>query len=853
MSAAWRLAINSLSGRRLRTGLLATAVALATALVVAVGCAIASLNAAMELRLETTIGSADGKVKHVGGRPFEASVLESVLGWEEVRIAAPRAQGAVPLINPKTGATEVAVGIGGDPELEFQIHRPNLTAGRAVARDGEIMIETRTARKLSVGVGDRVHVHQFGPVIELEVVGVTLPSPMAQLQRPVANLSLATLSEITGTANKLSSIFIELEPDEDAMMFAQRRTADLPEGIAVHPTVRVSSGLGNNVKSFNLALIVISIITFLGASFIVLTGLTTNVIEKQRELAIVRCIGGSVGQIGWAQLFIGAIVGVIGALAGLPIGVFLAWVATVIFPEQLQAGLRLSGLGLTLALCGAMCAGLLGASWPAILAGRTSPLTALASRAKPPSKLAIPILTVAGLLLIFAQYAMAFWPDDVQISYWLTIGFGLAAMYTGYFLLGPPVSRVLGHVIGPALSRMLRLPKGLLEGALDAKPIRHGLTAGSLMVGVAVLTQLWTEGSAITRDWVGAINFPDAFVHGLQGLTPEDRARVDALPFVEETSAITLVNVENDTFGIRAINQLGTHFIAFEPESFLRMTNLQWIEGDPAYAAHRLSEGGAICVAREFKIAGGYSVGDTFSLKHEGQAFDFEIVGVFTSPGLELASRYFDIGDQYYKQSLHAVFGSRKDLIEKFKNDAIHMIQVDLADDVDDEQALNEMRKALGNTLLTAGSGREIKSMITSIGESSMKIIYVVALAAVVMACFGVGNIVIAGIDARRFEFGVLRAIGAEGKTLMRLVLAEVIVIALAACVLGTATGLQGAATGLMFQREVLGLSPRFIAPIGPIAIGWAMLISLTLLAAAPAAVALARRAPRELLAATRG
>ena len=35
------------------------------------------------------------------------------------------------------------------------------------------------------------------------------------------------------------------------------------------------------------------------------------------------------------------------------------------------------------------------------------------------------------------------------------------------------------------------------------------------------------------------------------------------------------------------------------------MTNLEFIQGDPAYALQRLKEGGAVIVAREFLVAQG--------------------------------------------------------------------------------------------------------------------------------------------------------------------------------------------------------------------------------------------------------
>ncbi len=228
-------------------------------------------------------------------------------------------------------------------------------------------------------------------------------------------------------------------------------------------------------------------------------------------------------------------------------------------------------------------------------------------------------------------------------------------------------------------------------------------------------------------------------------------------------------------------------------------------------------------------------------------------MGVVASPGLEIVAQYYDIGQERAEQATSAVFGSRRDLINLFGNDAIHLLQLDIADGVRHKPALAEIRKMLAGTLLTVGSGQEIKDSIESIGRGSMKVMSVVAVAALLIACFGVGSVVIAGVESRQFEFGVLRAVGAPGSLLTRLVLAEVIIICLAACALGIGLGLQGAWTGQVHYRMLAGLELRLIPQWLPIGAGCLIVFALALGAAAPAALRLARRKPRELLAATRG
>jgi putative ABC transport system permease protein len=121
------------------------------------------------------------------------------------------------------------------------------------------------------------------------------------------------------------------------------------------------------------------------------------------------------------------------------------------------------------------------------------------------------------------------------------------------------------------------------------------------------------------------------------------------------------------------------------------------------------------------------------------------------------------------------------------------------------------------------------------------------------VACFGVANLIVAGIESRRFEFGVLRAVGAEKGQLVRLVVGEAVIVAVTAGVVGTLMGIQGAWAGARVYELLLGLLLEVKVPIGIVVVGWGLVLVFSLGAAAPAIIRLNRRSTRELLAAGRG
>lgn len=797
-----------------------------------------------------------------------------------------------------------AMGIGIDPQAEASLRPIRIIAGRAPQGPGEVVIDATLAGRLTwqgsleevrkigvldratpliarmgekplpgaptnaptnvaeaqvfnslqgVRLGDTVTVRRLFGSHDLTVVGMSEPPPLGG--RPQAFLTIDALREATGRggADELTEIDITLKPGFDPEAVVEARQAQAPDGAILQTTERITSGLDRNMQSGQFGLALAIMLALLSAAFIIVTGLGAGVVERQRELGMLRCIGASRGQIAQAQLVEGLLIGVVGACIGVPAGVGVAAAGAWHYREVLPSGLTTPPAMLALAFFGSIFAGLLGAVWPALRASRTSPMGALASRAKAPRPRTMVVLTALGLTLLGIQALAVGVPDNGQIVFWSYATFGLPAMFLGYFLLGPPIVFVLATLLAGPLSKLMGLPARVVQRSVRSMPYRLGFTAGALMTGLALMISNWITGGAMLRDWLGQIDFPDAFVSGMR-LTEDSRDALDALPFVERTCAVTLFPVETDAFGIRALQTYQTTFVAFEPEPFFEMTRLVWVQGDPEYAKRKLALGGAVLVAREFNVAQGLGVGDTFTCRVQGETHDFEVVGVIASPGLEVVGQYFNAGEDMARQAVHAVFGTRRDLIDRFGVNAIHLIQIDLAEDMDDELAVAEIRDVLfGSGVLDAGSGRQIKREIESVAGTTLAVFSAVAVMAMLVACFGVANLVVAGIHARRYELGVLRAIGASRGVVARLILTEAILIALAAIVLGTALGFQAAWAGQRLYALLAGLTLSLRPPLGPLAFSWAVTLVLTLLAAAPAVISLARRKPLELLGARGG
>lgn len=860
-AAIWRLTLNALAGRPKRTRLLALAVAAATALLTSIACALESLNAGIERGVANVVGSADLRVKRVGDDRFDIGVQERFKGLEGVKAYAPRARGATAIrrvpTTPKASADAALASApaaqtmvtGIDPALEPALGEQSVLAGgRAVEKPGEAVLDTITASDLGVGVGDVVET--TGPTPQRwTIVGLTPALPFKQIKRPEATVPLESLWNVTGFPNRVNEIRIALEKGRDPEALAKAWSEGLPKDIYVEPTAGITSGIKAKTQAAGLVYLLVSALGFVASAFIVLTGLTTNLLERQRELAVMRCIGATRGQLFASQVGVGAALGTVGALVGVPTGAGLVFILISMFPDRFAAGFHVSPGALIAGVCGAIFAGIGGAMWPALRAARARPLSAVASNAHALKPKWVWLCAAAALAGLSWQLVSILLIPDAQASFWTYALTGLPAMFIGYFLLGVPLCLLVTWLFAPLVAKVLRLPPALLGRFTAQHPFRNGFTAGALMIGLAMMTVIWTVGGSVFRDFLGGFKFPDAFVQSWNGLDESTQRQIESIPGVKGTCAVSLLRIHGGkTFGVKQFGTSRTTFIAFEPEPFFRLVNLRFEAGDPEYAKRRLQEGGAVLVAKEFLLAqNGYKVGDKFPITHKGEKFEFEIVGAVSSPGLEVVNAFFDIGKQYAEESVSAVFGSRADLQRVFGTSAIHLIQVALDDENDDAGITDQLRAVVGPAAMV-GSAKEVKSTIAKLGREGLLIASIVAVAAMFIACFGVGNIVVAGIDARRFEFGVLRAVGAGRSVLTRLVLGEVVLVSLTACVLGTMLGLQASLAGTRMHHMLLGIETRVVPPWLAIGTGCATLTVLALLSAWPSVRALGRVPTRELV-----
>ena len=222
-----------------------------------------------------------------------------------------------------------------------------------------------------------------------------------------------------------------------------------------------------------------------------------------------------------------------------------------------------------------------------------------------------------------------------------------------------------------------------------------------------------------------------------------------------------------------------------------------------------LEQGHHLLITEELHEIKKLNLGDTFELKNNrGRTIDFIVAGVVWSPGIDVMVSTFDVQQQFEQQSLACVFGSLADAKNLFGVDTAYIMSANFkkptaggdGGPVGREQLVTALRDSLGDKSLFVADVRQIKYQIqTSMGHL-LTAAGVIAWAALAVASLGVANTIVAGVRTRSWQFGILRSVGLLRGVLLRVILAEAVLLGVHGC--GDGVGLRhGADLGLACPR----------------------------------------------------
>jgi putative ABC transport system permease protein len=278
------------------------------------------------------------------------------------------------------------------------------------------------------------------------------------------------------------------------------------------------------------------------------------------------------------------------------------------------------------------------------------------------------------------------------------------------------------------------------------------------------------------------------------------------------------------------------------------MMHLEFRDGTPEEAKAGLKKGGHIIITEEFRVLKGLKTGDKLALRTKTGMKDFIICGVVWSPGIDVMVQMFDMGRMFDQRTAASVFGSVEDAKNEFGKDKVFLFAANLESGADKTELLKKVKEQLGEHGWKAGDVRKIKFEIERGFDRLLLLLTTVAFSAMAVAALGVTNTVMASVRSRQWQFGILRSIGVTRGQLMRLVLAEAILLGLVGCALGLAAGFLMSANALWLSKYLAGYVTEMTPPWPRIGVGVAVILGISILASLWPAGHVARAEPLSLL-----
>ena len=366
LGAVGRLAVRNAQRDRRRTAATATAILIGLALVTAIGVLGASATRSTDALVDDLI-SADFIVQPTGYVPFSTEVADSIEKVDGVAVVS-RVRNVPALVD---GSRTAVTGV--DPATMGAVQNLGLDAQALAA--GGLATDSKTAADAGVQVGDTVEV-TWGSGEKATFVVRQVYEAQAAFSGWTA--SLQTLED-AGLPAVDTFVYVKLAPGADPTAVR----AELDTIQAEYPTVKIQdqtefkesiSGQINQLLNLVYALLGLSVII---AIFGVVNTLALSIIERTREIGMLRAVGTQRSQvrtmIRWESILISFFGAVTGVLLGLVLGTSLQRLLADQGIDQLAVPWAL----ILVVLVATAVVGVLAAVWPARRAANLDVLAAI--------------------------------------------------------------------------------------------------------------------------------------------------------------------------------------------------------------------------------------------------------------------------------------------------------------------------------------------------------------------------------------------------------------------------------------------------------------------------------------------
>ncbi len=636
---AWR----GLAARPTRSVLTILGVSIGVAVLVAALATNAGLDATVDRTVASLVGRADLRVAAFAESGLPATALDALDGVPGVALTAPAIERRSFLAPTPGGPSQTApvTVLGIDPDREPRVRDLDLASGEPLAGawdSGALITETLAAAE-GLRTGSPVRILGAGAPVTVTVTGILAADG------PALGSSGRTVILPIGTAQQL--LLADGDPPPDGLTGitridvvlaagadAEGVAADIERALVAAPYVLsvprdVAASMRASTADLRATLALLASITLFAAAFLVLNATAMTVVERIRELGLLRAAGASRGQIVRIVEIQALLLGTAGSLLGVVLGTGLSLLVTgwlrvagnvALDAPTLSPPVLLAGL-----LVGVMVT-LVAAIEPARRAASVSPVTALRSRSDPAAAARAHVRWLVVVIAVVGAIAIVVLPVGAASSTGPLRAVAIYALLLLGVLVTPVLLGPLGRLAGLPFAAVLRLEERLARAALGRDRSRTTLTVGSLVVGLGMVVAL---GSVSANARVAATAWLADVVPGDEILTAIAPAAAGEGGVDEQLRAIP---------GIATATPLASFDLAFSGTRLEATAvrgadlaldgRLTFTAGDRATALAAIDRGGAVILPQARAEQLGVGLGDTLLVSGVDGPVELVVAGV---------------------------------------------------------------------------------------------------------------------------------------------------------------------------------------------------------------------------------
>lgn len=635
--------------------------------------------------------------------------------------------------------------------------------------------------------------------------------------------------------------------------------------------------------------------SLLAALFIIFTTLSMGVTERVRQFAVLRAVGLTRGQVAAVIAIESLTLALIGWAGGLLAGWGLLTIASWARPELFRGGAALGAWCVLLTGASAVGGALLAALLPAWQATNVQPLEAMSPRRSVRPSLRLGLLAgLAGLLLIAVNPLLVYvLPVADAVRYGIYLALGCTSMSLGFLLLAPLAIVVSEAVFAPCLARLMGLEPRLVRSQLSNNLWRTLGATVALTVGLGLYVSMMVWGYSMLEPFKPGKWVPDVLAAFQSGGLPDSEVAAvrqvegviaeQCLPLAVEQPRLAS-DITGSRQGSSVTRQDNVILIGLDPRIAFGgpqpLVAAEFVQGTAEEAIARLEQGRYCIVPDHFLATTGLKIGDRFGVlpPHQpDQPVEYTIAAAVELPGWHWMTKFSGLRRRSGR-SAAMIFADDDQVRRDFDLRQTNFIWMNIDDRVSVAEvgaALQPIAErnlglsqpvnaqgtwAMGATMfgssLRISTPDDVRTRILARADDMIWAMCQLPFITLLVTSLGVVNAMLASVRARRWELGVLRALGVTRWSLLRLVLAEGLLIGLVACLLSLAFGILAAWCGTGISQHVSffgGLVTPLIVPWSKLALGLGTTLGLCLAAALWPAISAGRAEPLTLLRAGRG